>query len=442
MQETAQRGLCRGALLLLVVLPALTQLVATAYWRSPLHRGAVRAELVAAIRLACGASAEVGEVRKLSPHRWSITRLTLRHPEKGTGVFFAEQLSAERVSGVWVLHAASATCWLDEILAAAPAAHGYTLCRADPPGPLRLKVDAVDVRTAEEASLPAGSLEVQWRADQEQSCLAASYRPHRQDGGGMDLELKRNRTAAAAETTLVFKASRSPLPLRPLLPLVPGLARLGPDANFEGAIAMRSDGSQCKLIVQEGLVRGCRWENLTGDLAYHASGEGNIWVHDSLFVDGRVESLAGTLDATSGGGISAPWMRQAETDLKLPVQPGLPPDPGPVRPFTEAKIHFTLNADGMQLWGGLPKPQENYPNVMIRDGATPLLYEPLPLRDGERWVHPVQPMGNLIAWLAADPVAAEASAVQPAGYQSSAAPAAISPTAAALVGRLPGGNVR
>ena len=437
MQESAQRGLCRGALLLLVVLPTLAQAAATAYWSSPIYRAAVRAELVAAIRLACGASAEVREVQKLSPHHWRVAGLTLRHPEKGTGVFFAEELSAQRISGVWVLHAASATCWLDQILAAAPAAHGYTLCRADPPGPMRLKVDAIDIRTGEDSSLAAGSLELQWSVDQGQNCLQTQYRPHSQNDAGMDLELKRTHGAVGPETTLVYRAWKSPLPLQPVLALVPGLTRLGPEANFEGIVVMRSDDSQCKLLIQRGLVRDCRWENLTADLAYRATGRGDVWIHDSVIVDGRIESLAGTLASTTSGGISSQWMRQAEAALKLPVQPGLPPSPGPVRTFTEAEIHFLLDAGGLKLGGGLPKPQENYPMVMIRDGGTPLLYEPLPMQEGDRLVQPVQPIGDLVAWLAADPAAVEASAVQHAGYQSPAVPAAMNPTAAALVSRLP-----
>lgn len=451
-QESLQRTLCRASVLLCAVVPFVWLLAATAYWRLPWVSGSYATHVSEMISDTFGVSATVGELKHLTPNRVQIKNLRVSHPETFEVILDVPSLIADKRSGQWSVKMDAPQCAIDQVLKLTRMAHDRFLCRADE-RLARVSIDATSANLIEHGQLLwKGKADIEFLPESSKSILVMSFERESQkpilqrvvaeDAAKESVTVRfiRNREQVDHWTTTELTVSNMGLPVRLLKDAMPVTRYLGEAATFEG-IAVWEHGQQDSMRIKRSLVRNIQWDQVTSELAYHMTGQGNLYIEETTVRNGQLSTASGTLDASEGS-ISSPWLRKAINAtnyglLGLQIPPDRNLEEGASHQYRNIDMRFELSDQGVRLSGGsrIKAPREDWPLPVMSDVNGPLVYEggagggnrPAPLA-----------LSQVVNWICASPNdGTPVEGVTQASYQVSPQPSHVESVKAYLMTVLP-----
>ena len=432
-QESTQRSLCRSVLVFCAVVPLLGNAIGSLWWSLPWYRTQFVAQIQEQFASQCGTSVRIASARYLSPWQLELNAVEVLHPETGVVICKADRLVAENRGGRWLLETENATVDGRQLASLAPSVHAWFLCRQSPAAhSFRLIADLVrfedqpnaDKKT--DTALQPGKIEVQMDWAAAKSSLQLQYQPTEKPSQHVNLRAVRTRETQTPQTSIQLESEELALPLDWVADLLPVVQKFGPQATFAGTAAWLSDTQQ--QLILRGLIDHAKWETMTDELAYHATGDGTLWLEQVVIAQGKLQLAEGILTGVAGT-LSTQWLQKAYELLQLPLRPDALRDPNLLRPYSKFRVHFRMNEAGLEIRGGLKAPQEGTANVLVVDGAGPLMIEA---------VNTQSSLQGLAAWIAATPdVVFVENGIQQAAYSQQVYSQRLSPVAARLANLLP-----
>jgi hypothetical protein len=213
-------------------------------------------------------------------------------------------------------------------------------------------------------------VEGQWNVDGQKVQLRLAWESPDKNRPGV-FAVARNQERAASQIVWDLATGAGELPCALGNALVPGLARLGNDCQFAGAIQVTQSGTETTGTLTGTLHRVDLDALVTEQFPHRLSGLADVHVEQAVLTAGRLASVRGNLRATMGS-LSESLLAAAEEHLEL--QPTRRDGgTGAIIPFDELGLRFQLDGNRLQLAGIADRINEN---VAARDAAGPLATVP------------------------------------------------------------------
>ena len=369
MHDRTRRTLCRGAFVLLCVLPSACVLGLSLYRHTPIYRSAIKSRWEQAFFQRLGLITTIDGVRQPDHQSLTLEGIKLVDPETG------ELLARVRV------------------LELAESDHRHVLLASQPeiePGQFARLCRVLDDRILRGPPLDG---EVQFLAREltllgengqtftDVQCSVGQHQAGIQllvgfrlagaaESAAAQLQILRNRQLSPPATGWHLRTGSTPLPCSIFKDYVPLLQNLGPACRFNGAVWADAANHRWSGEIA-GRFTHVDLDKLIAPFPHKLSGTAELFFQRARFDDGRLLDAAGTIE-TDGGVISRSLVEAMGESLQLRRPRDTSPDPAQLMRYSHLACGYELTATQLRLSGTCP----NAPTGTILLGTSgPLLTE-------------------------------------------------------------------
>jgi len=345
LHEGTRRTICRGAYLLVGVLPTLGLIAWAAAANLPAVKRTAEARLIDAFELAV----TLGDVSFPRPGVTLYENAQIADPETGRVVAVASWIEIRVEAGTTIVEIAGAEAddqHLDRLYRAIE--RRMRVQQAAASAPVRIVARQFTL-FGERGSATLANLLAELRVTDEAARLAIRFSlPEAAGETPVQLQIDRLH-AEPAETRIELRTGGAPLPLPFVEPIWPGLAALGKTATYRGYAWAKHDGDRWSGEFT-GRLEGVDMESLVGRHSTHRlTGRGAIELAKLSFAAGRIATLEGRLEAGPGAiGVSLLESLHRELGMTAAVE-NLPASDRAA--YESLAVTFRVNAQSATIEG-------------------------------------------------------------------------------------------
>ncbi len=392
MHESSQRGLCRGAFVLLGVLPLVFVVGLSIAQFIPAYQERRANDWSAWLSARLGVDVQVAAVESLAPERYVLHGLKLSHPESRAALGRVRSVAVSRLENGWKVKLSEPELETRQLAATWQMIHDWFVCRPQAAAPpLRIECDALRIHEVDsDESLNQISIDIYAQA--ERTVVGAQFRmpTASPDSKPSIMRIVRQHGDRHLSTVMELDSGLNALPVSLIAPVFPLVQSLGQHAVFQGRLAVHQRNKAWQVSVSQSWFAGVDFGQLTSRIASRITGDGWIWCEGLNVTDRGLQTAAGGVMVKHGrieGNLLNASQRLLGVALPRPVQVA----DVRLHSFEQLRAMFEIAPGTFKLAGGVEKTLETSgakqltPGTLIADAAGGLAvrssYEPMPIQN-------------------------------------------------------------
>jgi hypothetical protein len=377
MHERTTRAIARWLFVGCCAAPTTLTVLAILLTWTPWYHHRARRAIEAHVALLTGLRVEIGDFERSDPSTWRLADVRLADPETLRTITTVRHVTWISNRENTIIRLSQPEIHVQSLEQVAALVHNRFLCRPDQTRvPVHIVADDITLRSGATAqTLQSLHAALETRDDVVLGsirCIPAGQLAASEE---IHVNVSRDRSASPPTTTWSLQTGHWRLPLAVLTDYFPSLARLGPDATFDGTLtATRPDGVAYQAgwgVELAGNVRELDLASATQDLPHRVTGRGTVSIDRcQLTRDGSV-NVAGQLIAAEGR-MSASLLPRLAEDLGCTLTVAIGEDFS----FDTLGVHFDLYAAQLRVAGvcrSVPGREWLPADVVVSAGGRPLV---------------------------------------------------------------------
>ncbi len=186
------------------------------------------------------------------------------------------------------------------------------------------------------------------------------------------IRIRRDRRTTPPALCFDIDSRVTELPCDLLSLLIPQCKSLGPHSRFQGYLCAEQTTDGWQGRIKDVCLNGIDLARFCGShFPNTLTGQAQVTIHRASFTAGRLQKAAGSI-AAGPGTIGREFYDSLWRQLRLRYR-SLPPDGNDNIPYDKLALNFTINHDGLQINGTVPKQIQP---VILANSVESLLGEP------------------------------------------------------------------
>jgi hypothetical protein len=367
MHDRARIAVCRGAFLVLCVVPTLLTACYIAFHWLSVRSPAAKAEWERELSQRLGVAVAIDNLSYPQPALAELSSVKLADRETKLLLAQCRRVEIERLPEAWQVTLVEPAIARGALPALVRRFHERAFAAAVKQAPpIRISATQLILEGDNEAQGLA-QLAALWEATSAGPALTLHFALPADEQSPIEVRITRNQQLTPPATQIEWNCP-APLPVSLAAGFAPDLAGLGQQATVSGSggLLWESGSVRGKLT---GEIRGIDLSRLIGERFPHLlTGQANLKLDEAALDGGRLTSVRGTL-VTSGGRISRSLVAAAAEHLALDAE--MPPEEEESARYRKLALRFELTDQALHLAGI----DDSQPALVTTD-AGPLLSAP------------------------------------------------------------------
>ena len=392
MHESSQRGLCRAAFVLLGVIPLMAVLALSAAEFIPAYQVRRAASWSAWLSNRLGVNVQIAAVELLAPDRFVLHGLKITHPESRAGLGRIRSVSVNRNAVGWNIELNGPELETRQLATTWQMIHDWFVCRPDSAGPpLHIECDELRVcEVGDELSLDQIAVDIYTQS--ERTVVGAQFRmpTAAPESKPSMLRIVRQHGDRHLSTVMELDSGLNALPLSMISPVLPIVRELGPNAVFQGRVAVHQRNKAWQLNVTQSWFAGVDFGQLTSRIDSRITGDGWLWCENLKVTDRGLLNVSGGV-MVKHGRIDESLLNASQQLLGVHLPRQVQMADVRLHSFEQLRAMFEISPGVFKLAGDVEQPLERSgarrmePGTLIADAAGELAirssYEPIPIEN-------------------------------------------------------------
>ncbi len=367
--ESAQRGLCRSAFVIVGFLPTMAVFVLCCLQFLPAFQ-LWRAQSISSwLSNKLGVDALVATVEPLSPGQYRLTGVRFLHPESRATLGRISSVLVKQSAGCWELDVEEASFDGPYLASTWQLLHDCFLCRPYAYTPItKVNCRKLEVRHLD-TDMELSELRVEVFPKPEDTFVMARFASDRSANSNNRCELMMHRFHIEDQLATEWKldTKSNSLPCEFIRPLIPATAKLGNRASMRGMFAVSQYGNQWKCTLKNAMFNEVDFASLTTQSAHSMVGTGWIWIDQAEVSSRAVQLLSGWIQVDNGR-LAISTLQAAEQLLAIELPRTIQANVSSLL-FGKLLCRFRLDTSGLAFEGGMQASEKLKGNTLLADAA-------------------------------------------------------------------------